>query len=351
MKVESQIKKTSNMLVDLDITANPLAKVDLILDEVTNDVIQGQGYGNLNIRTSTVEGTTMAGRYNITNGKYTFNWQKVFKKQFLIDNGTVEWSGDPYNARINIDAKYVTPSIALPQDLAQGCSSNERRPITLISNLSGTLSNPVINFRFELPNDHPCKTNPVTKAGFERLYANPNELNNQVFSVLLFNQFLSTSANSSNSAANIGTGVLSSAAGTISEFIAQQIESGLGIALKNIPGINKLNLDPYVSFNPLLVSGLQAQGVGFNGTGSFGVTKTMLNGRLILKAGGSLLVNTGQATSIQNNNQLTPDFTLEWLLSPDGKLRLIGFYRSVYDVQWRAANRTGISFSYVREFE
>ena len=351
MKVESQIKKTSKMLVDLDITANPLAKVDLILDEVTNDVIQGQGYGNLNIRTSTVEGTTMAGRYNITNGKYTFNWQKVFKKQFLIDNGSVEWSGDPYNARINIDAKYVTPNIALPQDLAQGCSSNERRPITLISNLSGTLSNPIINFRFDLPNDHPCKTNPVTKAGFDRLYANPNELNNQVFSVLLFNQFLSTSANSSNSAANIGTGVLSSAAGTISEFIAQQIESGLGIALKNIPGINKLNLDPYVTFNPLLVSGLQRQGVGFNGTGSFGVTKTMLNGRLILKAGGSLLVNTGQATALQNNNQLTPDFTLEWLLSPDGKLRIIGFYRSVYDVQWRAANRTGVSFSYVREFE
>ena len=148
--------------------------------------------------------------------------------------------------------------------------------------------------------------------------------------MLLFNQFLSTSANSSNSAANIGTGVLSSAAGTISEFIAQQIESGLGIALKNIPGINKLNLDPYVTFNPLLVSGLQRQGVGFNGTGSFGVTKTMLNGRLILKAGGSLLVNTGQATALQNNNQLTPDFTLEWLLSPDGKLRIIGFYRSVY---------------------
>ncbi|TWI85706.1 uncharacterized protein DUF490 [Lacibacter cauensis] len=350
MKVESQIKKTSNMLVDLDITANPLAKVDLILDEVTNDIIQGQGYGNLNIRTSTFEGTTMAGRYNITNGKYTFNWQKVFKKQFLIDNGSVEWNGDPYNANINIDAKYITPNIALPQDLAQGCSSNERSPITLISNLSGTLSNPIINFKFELPQNHPCRNNPVTKAGFDRMYANTNELNNQVFSVLLFNQFLSTSANSSNSAANIGTGVLSSAAGTISEFIAQQIESGLGIALKNIPGINKLNLDPYVSFNPLLVSGLQAQGVGFNGTGSFGVTKTMLNGRLILKAGGSLLVNTGQATTTQTN-QLTPDFTLEWLLSPDGKLRIIGFYRSVYDVQWRAANRTGISFSYVREFE
>ncbi|RXK61876.1 hypothetical protein ESA94_02340 [Lacibacter luteus] len=350
MKVESQIKKTSNMLVDLDITANPLAKVDLILDEVTNDIIQGQGYGNLNIRTSTIEGTTMAGRYNITNGKYTFNWQKVFKKQFFIDNGSVEWNGDPYNANINIDAKYITPNIALPQDLVQGCSSNERSPITLISKLTGTLSNPVIQFRFELPNDHPCKSNAATRAGFERLYANPNELNNQVFSVLLFNQFLSTSASSSNSAANIGTSVLSSAAGTISEFIAQQLESGLGIALKNIPGINKLNLDPYVTFNPLLVSGLQAQGVGFNGTGNFGVTKTMLNGRLILKAGGSLLVNTGQATTTQTN-QLTPDFTLEWLLSPDGKLRIIGFYRSVYDVQWRAANRTGISFSYVREFE
>jgi TamB, inner membrane protein subunit of TAM complex len=183
-------------------------------------------------------------------------------------------------------------------------------------------------------------------SGFQRMYSNPNELNNQVFSLLVFNQFLSNDANAANSIGGFGTSV----AGTLTEFLAKQVQSGLGLVLKNIPGINKLNLDPYVTFTPGLISGAQAEAQSFGGTGKFGLTKSLLNGRLILKAGGSLLVNTGQNVPIQNNNQVTPDFTLEWLLTPDGKLRLIGFYRSVYDVQWRAANRTGLSFSYVREF-
>ncbi len=349
MQIESKVKESSNLTVDLDIIANPLAKIDLILDEVTNDVIQGQGEGFLNIRVGTYEKTSMTGRFDIKKGKYTFNWQRLIKKPFDIDRGSVEWNGDPFDAKINIDAKYITDNIALPADLAIGCS-NERSKIIVVSNLSKTLKNPEINFRFELPSDHPCKNNPITITGFQRLYNNPNELNNQVFSLLLFNQFLSSNPNTSTAGSNLGNSVITSAAGTISEFIAQQVSSGLGIALKNIPGINKLELDPYVTFTPGLISGTQALTSGFYGTGTFGVTRRLLNGRLLLKAGGSVLVNSGQAATIQSNNQLTPDITIEWLITPDGKLRLIGFHRSVYDVQWRSANRTGISFSYVRDF-
>lgn len=351
MKVESNVKETSHMLVDLDVIANPLAKIDLILDEVTNDVIQGQGSGNLNIIVSTRTGTSMGGRFNITKGQYTFNWEKLIKKRFIINSGYVEWNGDPYDARINIDAKYEVEDIALPEELAQGCSSNPRSTLTVVGNLSNTLSNPVISFRFELPPSHPCLNNPITINALQRIYSNPNELNNQVFSLLFFEQFLPSGSGSSTAAGNIGASVITSAAGTISEFIAQQVQAGLGVALRNIPGINKLNLDPYVTFTPGLISGTQAQTQGFQGTGRFGITRRLLNGKLLLKAGGSVLVNTGQAGPIQNNNQLTPDFTLEWLITPDGKLRLIGFYRSVYDVQWRSGNRAGISFSYVKDFE
>lgn len=346
MKVESQVKESSSLLVDLDIIANPLAKIDLILDEVTNDVIQGQGNGFLNIRVGTYEKTSMNGRFDITNGKYTFNWQALIKKPFDIDKGSVEWNGDPYDAKINIDARYTAQNITLPSDLTIGCT-NERSDLIVISNLSNTLKNPVINFHFDLPQGHPCKNNPITISGFQRLYNNPNELNNQIFSLLLFNQFLSNNPNTSTIGSSIGT----TAFGTLSEFIAKQVSSGLGLALKNIPGLNKLELDPYVTFTPGLIAGTQAQSLGFSGMGSFGVTRRLLNGRLLLKAGGAVLVNAGQATTIQNNNQLTPDITIEWLITPDGKLRLIGFHRSIYDVQWRSANRTGISFSYVKDFD
>ncbi len=345
MKVESEVKATSSLLVDLDIIANPLAKIDLILDEVTNDVIQGQGNGFLNIRVGTYEPTTINGRYDITKGKYTFNWQALIKKPFDIKRGSVEWNGDPYNAKINIDANYEVKDITLPADLARGCS-NSIYSINVIGNLSNTLKDPKINFRIELPQGHPCRNNLLTVNGLQQLYSNPNELNNQVFSLLFFGQFLSSSS-SSTAGNNIGGGVINSAAGTISEFIAQQVTSGLGKVLKTIPGINKLELDPYVTFT----TGTTSEAGGYYGRGSFGLTRRLLNGKLVLKAGGSVLVNTGQATALQNSNQLTPDITLEWLITSDGKLRLIGFSRSTYDIQWQSSRRTGISFSYVRDFE
>lgn len=349
MKVESDIKETSKLTVDVDINANPLAKVDLILDEITNDIVQGQGNGFLNIRVSTNEPTTMNGWFDITKGQYTFNWQALIKKPFDINKGRIDWDGDPYNAKINIDARYTAKEITLPDYLTRDCN-NIRSDLYVISNLSGTLINPVINFRFELPQSHPCRNSQITLNGFQQLYNNPNELNNQVFSLMFFNQFMTSNSNTTAAGNNIGMNLLTNtAASTISEFLAQQITSGIGLVLKTIPGLNKLNLDPYVTFNPGTISGLQAQQLF--GSSSFGFTKRFLNGRVVLKAGGNVLLNSGQTTTVQNNNQLTPDITIEWLISPDGKLRLIGFYKTTYDLQWRTSNRTGISFSYVKDFD
>lgn len=349
MKIESVVKESSNLLVDLDLYANPLLKINLILDEITNDVIQGQGDGFINLIVGTNERTSMNGWFNITKGKYTYNWQAFIKKPFEINKGRIEWSGDPYDARINIDASYIVKNISLPPELSSDCT-NERNDIIIVGNLSNTLSNPVINFKIELPQGHPCRNNPITISRLNQLYSNTDELNRQVVSLMFFNQFLSTSNNQTNLGTSIGTNVFNTAAGTFSEFIAQQVSSGLGQILNSIPGFSKLKLDPYITFTPGLISGAQAQNLGFQGTGTFGITQRLLNGKLILKAGGSVLVNSSQGTASSTNNGLSPDITLEWLITPDGKLRLIGFYRSIYDLQWRTSNRTGISFSYVRDF-
>jgi hypothetical protein len=64
-----------------------------------------------------------------------------------------------------------------------------------------------------------------------------------------------------------------------------------------------------------------------------------------------MLVAAGQTNNtVQNNRQLTPDISIEWLITPDGKLRLIGFYRTIFDIQ-RRNDRTGVSFSYLKEFD
>ena len=349
LKASTTIKAGSSLNVDLDVIANPYAKVFLILDEVTNDIIEGQGNGAINLRVGTNKNTTITGNYEITRGKYNFNWQSLFKKPFLINKGTINWTGDPYDARINIDANYIVEQVKLPDELASGCS-NERSNILVVANLSNTLKNPSIKFRFELPQGHPCRNNPLTNTGLAQLYNNPDELNRQVISLLLIGSFISNTPNQSATGGGLGNTFFSSAAGTLSEFIAQQVTTGLGAVLRNVPGLKDLELDPYVTFTPGLITSSQAEGIGFQGTGSFGFTRRLLNGRMLVKAGGSMLVATGQNTTVQNNRQLTPDVSIEWLITPDGKLRLIGFYRTVFDIQ-RRNDRTGVSFSYVKEFD
>ncbi len=348
MKAITEIKETSSLSVDLDVIANPYAKIYLILDEITKDIIEGQGNGSINLKVGTNEKTTMSGNFQITKGRYTFNWQSLFKRPFLINSGTINWNGDPYDARINIDANYLVENAALLPELTNGCSS-ERSNIYVVSNLSNTLKNPIIKFRFELPQGHPCRNNPLTINGLNQLYNNQDELNRQVFSLLLLGSFASGSSNTGVRGNNISSTILTNAAGTISEFLAQQVQVGVGAVLRNIPGISKLKLDPYVTFSPGLISGAQSEGIGFQGTGKFGFTKRLLKGNILLKAGGSLLL-TNEQTGLLSNNQLTPDISIEWLITPDGKLRLIGFYRTIFDIQ-RRSNRTGISLSYVKDFE
>ena len=49
MKADLSSRVNSNIKVDMEITANPYAKIDVILDETTGDVIKAQGSGKLNI--------------------------------------------------------------------------------------------------------------------------------------------------------------------------------------------------------------------------------------------------------------------------------------------------------------
>src|SRR5664279_4676729 len=65
MKADLTSRKSSNIKVDMAITANPYAKIDVILDETTGDVIKAQGNGKLNITAGTTDPLTIRGRYDI----------------------------------------------------------------------------------------------------------------------------------------------------------------------------------------------------------------------------------------------------------------------------------------------
>lgn len=85
-ELETSSKKSNfNLTVDLDVTANNKVLIDVILDEVSGDIIKAVGNGRLSlIKAGTVEPLTIKGRYNIERGNYDFNFQSLLKKPFGI---------------------------------------------------------------------------------------------------------------------------------------------------------------------------------------------------------------------------------------------------------------------------
>jgi len=90
--IDSSFRSTgSNITYDVDVTANPMVTVRVILDDLTGDEIKGKGSGTLNIHSGTNEKLSMRGRFDITEGDYLFTFQSFFKKPFEIRKGTTNY--------------------------------------------------------------------------------------------------------------------------------------------------------------------------------------------------------------------------------------------------------------------
>ena len=345
MQTETSTSEGTNISVDLNLTANPACKVDVILDEATGDIIKGQGSGQLKIHVGNKEPLTMSGRYDISKGEYSFNFQTFIKKYFQITNGYINWDKDPYEATINIDAVYTATRVDLSSLNTSRGKFNQRADLNVVAHLTNTLKSPKINFEFKIPPQQSDFGNdPIVLESLKKFSQDENEMNKQVASLLLFNSFIND--NSSGGLAGSGFSFLSGTAGQVlSNFLNNQFAK----IFQKI--FNDPTITPYLSFNsnfdvssPELLNSLQA-------SGNFGFKKEYLDGRLIVSLGGNVDYNNPYILAARNTNiLLTPDITLEYILTGDGKLRILGFNRTSVDATLGQRNRTGVSLNYSKDF-
>ncbi|MEO6730467.1 MAG: translocation/assembly module TamB domain-containing protein [Ferruginibacter sp.] len=335
-------KISSNILVNMILTANPACKIDVILDEATGDIIKGEGNGLLKIRVGNKEPLTINGNYNITRGEYTFNFQTFLKKYFTVNSGTIVWSGDPLNARINILAEYLASNVDFAPLSATSAQFRQKEDVRVIAHLTETLLKPAIDFEFLLPPSSSLNSDFVITKRLQQFKDDKNELNKQVTSLLLFNSFIGSNTQGFITASS-GYSVLSSTiGGVVSNALSGFFNKFLQKYIKNTSLYLDLNTGLELQSN---VAKLQA-------AAKSGLVFTLLNGRLIITAGVNLdynnpyVINTGRNTNLL----VTPDITAEWLLTKDGRIRLVGFNRTNYDLVSQRT-RTGISVSYRKDFD
>ena len=351
MRSDVTVREETNIKVNMEITATPFAEINVILDETTGDIIKAKGSGKLNINVGTKEPLAIRGRYDVEEGQYTFNFQTFLKTPFTLQSGFIEWQGDPYLANLNIDAIYRAKQVDLSSIVTSAGNRNQKGDVDVVFKLRGTLKDPRPEFEFQFPFDNPLKSDPIANEFLKTRYeADKNELNKQVTSLLLFNTFMGTDQGllTSNNTANFVTR-------SVGQLLSATLSSSLNSWLQKLLNTNSVNLYTNINTGDLNFQKGATAVNELSNVGNFGLKTAFLNNKLLVNVGGNVDYRLNQQLNSNSNFLFTPDVSFEYLISPDGRLRVIGFNRSDADLGDIAGvtrrNRTGVQLSYRKDFD
>jgi hypothetical protein len=335
----------SGIQLNMNLTVTPDAYLEILLDEATGDVIRGAATGQLRLAIDTRGEFNMYGQVEIVRGAYNFTLQGLVNKEFVVrPGGVITWNGDPLDGQMNVTATYtqrtsLSPILQNTSGAGTG-SGSAVVPVTAVMNLTGPLLLPVIKLALEF-NDAPSSLQSDLAAFIALLRNDEQELNRQVFSLLVFRTLSQQNAFTSVSLSGQGNAVQNS--------LGQIISSQLGALTSQIDQ----NLEIDFNINGLTADQLQALQVR--------LSYSFLNGRLRLTREGGISNSTNTTTSstgitTTNQSSLLGDFSLEYFLRPDGKFRA----KLRYETTPRTADlvnnlnqnqaRAGISLLHTEEF-
>ncbi len=298
--IKEIVKKTpSNFSLDFNLEATPDAEVQLIFDEKSGDVIRARGAGNLNMKINSKGKFDMFGEYILTSGDYLFTLENFITKKFDIQKGSsIKWNGNVYKAIIDIEAVYKQRASVRP--IYPADSSGKRYPVDCKLFMRDKLTEPNITFGIDLPT-----IDENTRSIIKSILSDQNEMNRQVFSLLILRSFITPLSASGGG----GISAAGAAAETGSEMLSNKLSNWLN-------GVTK-DVDVGLNYRP--GSGLSSNQLDLT------LNKQLFNNRLTIDGNFGVNSNANKST---NNSNLIGDVVVEYKLSQSGKYRVKGFNRS-----------------------
>ena len=289
----------SDLHIALRINATTDATVRLLMDARTNDYINLHGTGVLNTAYYNKGGFQMFGTYRVSDGTYDVTIQDIIKKNFIFnDGGTVVFSGDPYEAALNLQAQYTVNGVSL-SDLNVGRSFSNTVRVKCLMNIEGQPKEPVVDFDLDLPN-----VNSDEKQMVRSILNSQEEMNQQVLYLLAVGRFYPQQANNAAEDNNERSKTTLAMQSLLSGTLSGQINSMLNSVINS----NNWNFGANISTGDEGWNNAEYEGL---------ISGRMLNNRLLIN---------GQFGYRDNATTATPsfigDFDIQYLLLPNGNLAL-----------------------------
>ncbi|MDA8693428.1 translocation/assembly module TamB, partial [Saprospiraceae bacterium] len=345
--------------IEMNLSITEAAQVNIIFDEKTNDVIRGNGVGDMRIVVTREGDFNVFGDYEVFNGEYLFTAWGIVAKPFNVRRGgTITWTGDPVNANINIEADYedlrVPTNIFLQEYLVTGnqdllLQSRKRTSVDLTLDLTGTLYKPIVNFDIKFP-ELQGELRTFADAKLRSLKENEADLNEQVAGLIIFRSFLPS--NRFGNVITTGNAVVETGYNTLSEFVSNQLSyllsSILQEALTENGFVSGIDFEIGISRNAGLLANA-ANNNYFPDEIEVHFKPRFQNDKWGLDYGTSFVNANNAAFGI--TNYVIHDVALEYFLTDDKRLKLRAYGKWDKDeVQFQNEQKYGLGVNYRKEF-
>ncbi len=340
----------TEILDNLDI--NALISVDknsvfrIVINERTGDNLQVSGTGEFNFKMEPNGRTTLSGQYEVNNGHYEASLYNIVKRRFDISQGSkITWNGEPLDAILDIKAIYnvETSASALMATQISNASTTDlntyrqKYPFLVYLNVEGELLSPELSFKLDMPEDEQSAAGGDVYSSVQQLNNQEEELNKQVFSLLVMNRFFPSSGSDGSAG-----GPASIARDNVNDVLSDQLNAFSDKILGNTGVQLDFGLDSYTDYQS--ASPQDRTELDIN------ASKSLFNDRLVVQVGSEVDIQ-GSNQNSDGNAPVIGNVGLEYLITEDGRYRLRGYrknkFESVIDGELIV---TGISIIFNKEF-
>lgn len=299
-KKDSSSDFSSDMRINFLVNTNPNLTLKLMMDDQTGDYITLNGNGVIKANYYNKGGLDMFGNYVVDHGQYKLTIQNIIKKDFDFQpGGTIAFGGDPYNAPLNLQAKYTVNGVPLSDlSIGRSFSSNNIR-VDCLMDITGTPGAPKVDFSMDLPT-----VNSDAKQMIYSVINSQEEMNQQVLYLLGIGRFYTQTKNNQTSEdasqqSQTSLAMQSLLSGTISQQINNVLSSF----------VNSSNWN----FGANISTGNE----GFNNAEYEGILSgRLLNNRLLFNG------QFGYRDNANATQSFIGDFDLRYLIFPNGNLSI-----------------------------
>lgn len=322
------------------------ATFTVVLDEKTQDMLKASGEAVLNLNIDPNKDILLSGRLELNSGFYRTSLYNLVSREFQIKKGsTIDWGGDPYDAKLDVTAIYEIETSASPlmssisggQDSGVTGTYQQATDFLVYLNVEGQLTTPELSFALDMPENAQGNFGGAVYGRIQQLNEQESELNKQVFSLLALNRFYPTTGSDGSNG-----GAITLARNNVNKVLSSELNAISDKILGNSGFELGFDLDSFEDYE----SGTAQSRTQLN----INASKKLFNDRLIVTAGSALDVE-GSAASEDSATPIIGNVTLEYLLNEKGIYRLKGFrrqeYQNIIDGQLVV---TGIAFIFNREF-